>query len=219
VAVTTLRARGLARWFPAPLLALVIAGCASVATSPTAAVFEGSFEYWIQTAIRSATSGHASDEQIAILNEAANSGELSPALEEQATQNFFGCLDLNGIEYAAQTPVETNGVTEFPFVVYGTDTSIAESCREAELTYVELAYHMQPTAYAAREAEQARNKPILIACLREHGTTIDDDATVSDVQDALNILFYGADPAETNGEIVDGYVPVDCLQLTGIQTF
>src|SRR5690606_9595243 len=99
-----------------------------------------------------------------------------------------GCVETAGLELAVDDHVGASGLRELGYTVLGGDAEnpdegqrIVDSCRRQHSEFVEEAYMSQPSSLALIDAHIQEVRPEIVACLRDAGREVDDDATFSEL--------------------------------------
>ena len=134
----------------------------------------------IAEAIDEAEAGGAGEGQLAILREAQANGKVSledaraaaragvACINDAGSQGFYGehttdsGIILPGVSSVANTPEEE---------------AIGDACRIQENFWVNMAYQMQPSSLAVKDAYLERQAPVVRSCLEREGYAPDPSAT------------------------------------------
>jgi hypothetical protein len=197
------------------LALVVLAGCAAPRPSFSGPLDEEPpFSERAQQGLDDARASGASEEQLAILQGAVDTGEITFADASEAVLAFVECV--NNAGGSAQYEVDDRGAFPVPgYSVYvgedgDADTGVVGECDKREDLWVNLLYQTQPNAIDAHNADFDKKSPALIACLIENGVAIEDDATRDELQRA------GIDLLVSSNESGD---PVNCFGEVGIDGF
>ncbi len=207
------RNRGVRTWAWVALIA--VAGCASPQPSFSGPLDQESpFAERAQRAVDEARAAGASDAQLAILQAAVDTGEITFADAKGAVLAFVDCV--NGAGGSAQYVLDDHGAFLLPtYSVYvgddgDPDLGVPGECERREDFWVNLLYQTQPSAVEAGNADFDKKSPALIACLRDNGVAIEDDASRDELQRAgIDLLVSSSD----SGDVVD------CFAKAGIGSF
>lgn len=141
----------------------------------------------------------ASDEQIAQIDEYIDGREIPYSVVQEAFTRTDACLEAAGLESAINVSEVYPGYysSDFMFrskdgVTDEGDQDVGTACQDREVTYIGLLYDNQPGWIAARDAAFEARRPELLACLRDHGVAIEDDATYDEMMNsAVELLRSG----------------------------
>jgi hypothetical protein len=168
---------------------------------------EGSFAQMVSQAITDATEGGASQDQIAILEQAKDTGSISLEDDRRAARAAILCLTQNGTdaEYSEST---SNAGVAIPGYVVTVDGAVKPTapapCETKEFYWVNMVYQLQPSSQEATDANVEKRLPILRTCLIENGANVDESTTKAELLHAAVQLLK-----DTNGD-------VDCARTAGI---
>lgn len=162
--------------------------------------------YWAES------EGFASEKQLEALRAAEAAGEMSYAELEELLQDSFACIeDSSAGGYVRLSDLErAPGVYE-PNYALRPPVEAADACVREHSLYAEFAYQNQPIMAEAwdRAIEEAR--PQILACLREGGVQIDDDATTDELFQASEDLFTRLFILDAENEDPD-FVSLSCTE-------
>lgn len=137
-----------------------------------------------------------SADTVAILDEAADSGELSFQLYDRAVQNWATCVRALGMKPILGAPRPASGVDQYErSLQYPVGVEIGspeekklddkeQSCSH-DLSVVENAYVTQPSATRGVKNTFEEYRAALYDCLRKNGSDIDEDASFKAYDDEL----------------------------------
>jgi len=200
-------------WALALVAAAALAGCsggtgrASPSASPTT-LAGSSFTEQLRIAQKSGDSGEV---QIAALKAAAARGSMSYEDLDALINDTIACFESSGVDYRRIADQEVAPGLMMPGYQIGEPIAVGDKCVAKHSGYAELAYQQQPSAIAAKEAKFEAARPKVLACLREHGVVIDEDATADEVKQAaaeLDVKTTIANP-DDDAAVIAG----DCLRF------
>lgn len=198
-------------------LALSLAGCATSSGDAPLTNAVG-FDSLITGIVEEARAAGASEEQMRLLQEAADRGIVSPEVMRQAITNLADCVTSVGLGFEWG---EETGPRSLPFMNYGisvpsgTSEELMDNCETLESRYVSAAYQLQPAMDTARRDLISDNLPDVIACLQSAGVEIDANATVDEVRPAVAYAATGYTPGSTDPPPI-GFTPTDCAAAVGM---
>jgi hypothetical protein len=145
-----------------------------------------------------------SEEQLDVLERAAAEGELTYEDVVGLINLAFECMEAQGLAPNWREPLDDYG---YPVPFYevgesetlGSDASqaVMDDCVRRYSGLAEQLYLWQPTNTAIYEAYWDKNYRIpMIACLHEHGVTIEDDAPRNDIERAAVELNMPTGPQD-----------------------
>lgn len=214
-------------WLLMSAWSLTLVGCSfadggivSMSQTPTETVVT-SLETPLESILRLAMEHDASPEQIEILKVVATSGVVTFAQLRLAVDATYQCLDDAGIEYI-EDHIEPGA--QLPLITYRIGVPTAESDRVSDACvyrhsfFVESAYLNQPSALDAKEAAFTKARAHFIECLSAAGYSVDDMATNDEIKDLIVVAMTGSSIGSAE-EPPPGFVPVFCLEGTGINGF
>ncbi len=195
----------------ASLLAFLAAACVSLiacsspATSPSNEI-DSVTAGRLSNLVSEATAGGASEEQLATLQAYVPGSAVTFEDLRAAYDRTFACLDNSGIPYSGvATYVDDAGYeritynyTTAPSLTDEQSQRIADECQVSESLYVSILYDLQPGYVEAADRAFEEARPSIVACLRDNGVPIDDEATRSELVNATITLISpaGSDPAQ-----------------------
>lgn len=127
----------------------------------------------------------ASPEQVATLDAAIDSGTRVSFEQYKAAKNLeIGCIEGLGFDIVELRETRRAGWVEIEYMYGGFSTSAegtallddADHCMNRHALFIELAYQT-PRSIEEREALREAHRDELVACLREDGVYVADDAT------------------------------------------
>jgi len=172
-----------------------------------------SFESLIVAAIEDATASQVDASQLEALERAQAVGEVAPEVFLDARQRALDCMSAAGIHVSDVARSERSGLPLLEATLAApegmsdrTMLGIADDCELRFSTILEHVYLQQPSALNAYFDRIESHRTQLIACLREHGATIDDDASMDE-------LFVANE--EVNLQEAEKGQPYDCMVEVG----
>lgn len=136
-----------------------------------------------------AESGGADEAQLAILNSALTSDEITFEDAQQALNAYGDCLDGAGLALVGVQVIDDGGFKRFDYSVSrGTDDSsnaVADACYLKTYQWVDMLYQTQPAATEADDAAFSAALPELIACLKAGGVPVDTGSPPDEVKQAM----------------------------------
>ena len=194
-------------------LAVVVlgSGCASAPESSPSG-YEVTFITYIDYLIESAHNQGASSTQLAILDAARESCDVTFKDLDRATQDTFACFEAAGIDYSRSVSDGLDATITYSFSPPNGDPSVADSCILKYSQFVEMAWNSRPAALEADDAVVLAHRNELVACLRKRGAEVEDDATASELRQAA------ISTPEEEREAVVNHTPTrrDCFLDIGI---
>lgn len=183
--------------FATVALVTLLSGCGASETDDG----KTDFNTQIESAIKEARSGGASDEQMALLEQSASEGEVSIESARVGARNFVRCMTDSG--YYAEYVEEPNasGLVVPGYRVRLTDDENADSaatdeCYSLEDQWVDTLYQTQPTSAQQRDEYMNALIPQMRRCLTDAGYPVDDNATATELQ-----IQIARVEAETNTDL------------------
>lgn len=194
-------------------IALVAGSCSrdsatSASPSSAAAVVYGEY-------LEQAKRGEAGDEQLAVLSDAATSGELTFEAVNGLVQSAFECMADSGISHEEWEPREVVPGYLIPAYSFSGKAdgmsedetlAVADACLERYSYWAEGARADTRSYQDLWDAHVAERLPLVVACLEDHGVRVDPDATTDEVFQAAESLV------EETSQIDDGEGVVLCLE-------
>jgi hypothetical protein len=141
----------------------------------------------VQQAIKDATSGGASTQQLDILDRAAKDGGVTFEDAKMASTSAMACMESQGVTANYQEKALPNGVTIPGYTVQDRTSSggdalpVMEGCEKSESYWVDKLYQMQPTSVEANLAFIEKQAPVIRKCLEDAGYDTDPKATGMDL--------------------------------------
>lgn len=196
----------------------LMAGCTSppAGTTPNDPGFQTQVQAILETA---QADDSVAGNQLELLAQAKDAGELSQALARQGLQEFFTCLDGENISYQDSGASGQLDFSRFEYVIHsGENPAKADACYRSHFAYLDQLYQMQPAAVTERSEYTRSKTPLLRECLVEHGYPIATDATF---EETMAWVFF----ADT-GQWLNSEPPaspsdvgrVDCVGLLGLNS-
>lgn len=148
----------------------------------------------------------ASEEQLSAMREYQDGSPIPYSVLEDAVNRTFDCFDEAGIVYLPLEPIEP--MPGFPVPQYGFNAgqglteeealTLGDQCADRESTWITVMYTQQPAYVEAQDAAFEETRAELVACLRDLGVDIDDDATRDEIEhEAVTLLITGVVPEPT----------------------
>lgn len=185
------------------VLIVSLAGCSQSKEAPSD-VTSAEFADLMNQIISDARAGGASEAQVALLESAATSGELTIEQARESARSYMACLDTVGLnsDYveSTSTGVVIPSVHVYAFTLEEMETM--QQCDTKENFWVNYVYQTQPSSIELQDAYLEQQRPALVACLEAAGIEVPDD---EDVRVTLN---RAASEMEAGG--------VDCIEGLGI---
>lgn len=196
------------------MLSLFTSACATEEAEPPAGADPVFVTVWEE-----ADQAGASLQQLDLLSELSEQGEVKYSDVQRALTATFECLEAAGFFYY-EMPYESVSGLLIPGYSFGKsgsdlppeDTRIADECIETHSFYVEKLYQIQPVAVEAEEQEFAGRRTEIVECLEAKGVEVDPGATRDEIYQAA-VSSAGFDPqgqAPEDSEQLDTSV-LDCL--------
>lgn len=152
--------------------------------------------------VQLAKEGEATPEQIAILEEAQQTGEVSFDVYSAAVDRALRCIRETGGQVDDRGAKERNGV---PMRSYSVEAS-AEAANPAEVagmsvhrclaehsSWVEMVYQGQSSTVEAEDAHWEQFREPVVECLREQGIEIDVNAPIAEIRDVANLAYINGE--------------------------
>ena len=136
--------------------------------------------------VEEAQAAGASEEQLAVLTE----GDVSFADYERALHTTFECMRSHGLEVLEEPPSDRGGVMLISYswgpgsVAEAQAKELGDGCLNEHSLFVEQVYQTQPSTIEAVEAAYESKRSKIVACIRDNGGTIDEDADRQTAQTA-----------------------------------
>lgn len=158
------------------------------------------FDATVSQAIKEATSGGASTQQLDILERAAKDGGVTFEDAKMAATSAMNCMAGQGVTATYQEQPLANGVTIPGYIVRVLTTDgrdalpIKSACEQSESYWVNKLYQLQPTSVESNLAFIAKQAPVIRQCLEDAGYDTDPKAT------GMDLVIQSSDIArQTNG--------------------
>lgn len=212
---------------------IIVAGCSGGPLAPPSpsSEIERAFHEEVVRALAEAEAQGADQAQLAILDEALTSNEVTLEDAQQALNDFGNCLDDVGFALHDVAIIDDAGFKTLDYTIRGgEDTTLMDACDAKTFSWVNKLYQIQPAARRAVEAQFEDALPGLIACLREGGVPVDEGSPADEVKQAMfaymdEHAFKPGDPGVTendDGSLSSSQMPFetsmvfDCLNRSGI---
>lgn len=193
-----------------------LSGCGAAEPSegnPTAEFSES-----IQRVIAEAEAGGANEAQLAILRDAAVTGEITLDQARDAMLATIACFEKAGLAATYELTTEESGLQIPGYGVQAeveglTDDQVQQlidGCDNAESFWVNMLYQTQPTSHAVRQAHVRSRLPALLNCLSEHGVEVDADDDIDSILRASSQLMF---------DTINSAEPVNCASEAGIGSY
>jgi hypothetical protein len=195
---------------------IVLAACASGASdTPTQSP---SSSEWVAVPLEWARANSAAEEQIDVLVQGLQTGGIGYSDLEPLLSLSYECIEDLGFSVAPQPPdyltpdlpYPAYNATYGPNIDLSTSLPLLDECENSYTTYALYAYANQPQIIEYRQARFESIRDDAIACLREHGYAIDDDATPDEIRETSFELTDAGLQAGEGAEVV-WCVPEDIL--------
>lgn len=177
------------RWNVALGISLVTLGIAACGpeTAPSTSI-DPAFALLMDQYIGEARASGASEAQLAALTDARATGDISYEVLNAAIEETFACFNEAGVRYRQ----DTDNTQALPLIVYEFASPIegnpvADACIDKNSFFVESAYQNQPRWRAVLDGRIEANRGEILACLRERGIEIDDDATPAEITESTRL--------------------------------
>ena len=135
-----------------------------------------------------AVEGGASAEQLRLVAQILeDGGAVALEVVQEATARTFACFNDNGIEYTSSiewsdgVPVEAYRFSGVPGLEPEDSLAVADACIDANSFYVEALYQTQPAVRANLSRKYEIMRPLVEACLVDHGVPVPADLTNDEV--------------------------------------
>jgi hypothetical protein len=148
-----------------------------------------------------ATRPAVSDVQINALEKAAKSGQMSYEEISALLEDTFKCFDESGVDYRRLPDSEQVSGFKVPMYSYAEPVAIALACITKYNSFAWDAYQSQPKVGELRDVALKAEIPRVLACLRDHGVSIDDDATLDELRRASATLLSATSTGSSVGVI------------------
>lgn len=169
----------------------LMTGCASEAAGSDDPVFAEI----IETAIADAQSGGASDRQLAILEEARESGEVTIEQMREASRATVECMVDSGLDAEYQETTEPHGlvVPGYRVRVIGevseSQQFAADRCDDEHGLWVNMVYQGQPSSDRLWDELYNSRVDVIRACLEDAGYETEPDATGVELARQVGEIF------------------------------
>lgn len=130
--------------------------------------------------LEAARQGGAGDAQIAVLEEAVETQEVTLDSARQAARNAVQCMSDNGLDASYVEETTSSGVVIPGYQASGPEDQIA-ACDTEHAYWVSQLYQIQPSSVQTLEDYADQQEPVLRACLEEAGVATDPEATGSEL--------------------------------------
>ena len=196
------------------VLALLAGGCSGNPSSPPTQAAE-TVEFFEQ-ALTQARAGGASEAQVLILERALAAGEVTLADSRAAADALMACAQDAGFSVSPTSIDNSTGIETITFYLTNPGglsqdqaDAVAWDCETKHRRWVETAYQNQPNATSAFFDLIERHRVEIVACLREQGSSVADDATPDElISETLRTSTEAIESGELNVS--------DCLYQSGI---
>ncbi len=183
------------------------AGCSQ--DTPETPDRNAAFAQDLRDAIDEAKSAGASDSQLAVLNAAIDSGEITLEDTRAAARAAVACMADNGV---VAEVVEDTSNAGFIYPSYRAQIDDSQpaleatvtDCDKQELWWVGKMYSLQPTSQEKLDAYVETRLPLLRACLNDNSVAVDESTPKAKLFQVASQLMF-----DTNGA-------VDCFTEAGI---
>lgn len=217
--------------FTAVLIFVAASGCTGalepIQVTPTSAVTEAAApatmppETALESILRIAIEDDAHPDQIAALERAIARGDVPFDDVRAAVDATYACLADAGIGYVEEPrdPDRPYGPIVFSIrLATSADDALSDACVFGHSFYLQSAYEQQPAAQEQHDAEFERARPVMIACLVEHGVEVDESVTTAELKD---LLIYAETGIDRRGDATPpaSWEPWGCLQRGGLTGF
>lgn len=193
------------------IIVFFVSACGGGSSAPTSVQGAPVWSDRVDEAITQARNGDASAQQIAILTEAKESGDISLEAARNAEQATVDCMNEAGLDASY---VETQGGDgELPQPGFrvradagGEVSPLGDACETQESLWVSHLYQVQPRAIEVRNSNVDKHMPQLLTCLAERGVAPDADASRDEIYAAATNEAISANTSNTES----------CLSVAGI---
>lgn len=189
---------------------------AGVSTPPSSAP-----ETALESILRLARENGAYDDQIAMLETAVARGSVEFVEVRAAVDATYQCLDEAGIGYIEEPRDPDRPYASIAFsieIAQPTDDALSDACVYGHSFWIQSAFEQQPVAAEAADEEFNRARPVMIACLVEHGLEADDTLTNAELKE---LLIYSETGIDRTGDATppESWEPMGCIQAGGLTGF
>lgn len=160
------------------------------------------FEQRIQEAILAAQEGGASEEQLILLEQASEVGEVNFDAARQAALSWVECVEEAGGTAEYHELTEPSGLVLPATRILADDEEAlakiepaAESCLYSESYWVNQVYQLQPSSQVIRDTHLATIAPSIRECLEVNGYSTDPRATPDDLLSQASRVWQETDGA------------------------
>lgn len=185
------------------LLGVVLGACAAEQDDATTVVPNDGFAAVLEDAV----AGGAGSRQLEVLEAAAETGSIAYEDVVALIHDTFSCFEGAGIGYVENPPTERVPGWLVPSYAFDAEVpgltesqvlALADACMVEHSMFTEFALQDPVLHQEVRDAHLREQLPEVLACLRENGVAVDEDATPDEVRvAALDLLNATADAAET----------------------
>jgi|GEM_PF-6585232 len=191
--------------------AMLLAGCSAfdrAADQASPGALDPSSENVFHEQLYWAEQGEASEKQLAALEEAARTGDMSFETVSELVEDAFACLEEVGIGYVRKDPERVGPSYLIPsYAVHGTAPgmtaeqaeALGNECLEKNSYYAEGAYQLAPRAVSARDDLIRAQLPQIVECLNDNGVAATEEETLDELTVKVIDLLRVTSEA-TNGE-------------------
>lgn len=136
-----------------------------------------------QSLVRARQDSTVSDEQIAALENAAQTDAMSYQEMSVLLADTFACFDDAGVAYRVDPDREiVPGFVVPQYSVSADSLDVADACQAAHSEYAFSAFQTQPVVIEAADQALESRRPQVLQCLRDQEVTVDDDATLEELR-------------------------------------
>lgn len=182
-------------WALLVLTTMVLAGCAG-SEEPEGGT--ASFDLRVRQALAEAREGGASEQQLAMIARAAESGEVSIEDLRTSVNATIECMNSQGLDAYAEDHITNAGLRVPAYVVNIGDVSedlaldIQDRCEQAETFWINKLFYFQPSSLALNDTYLQQQAPILLECVIRNGGDASEGDDVGLVLDAASELFMSS---------------------------
>jgi len=175
----------------------------------------------LESILRLAKESGAQPSQLDRLERAAAQGFVEFRDVRAAVDETFACLDAAGIGYVEQARDPGREYAPIEFSVALADPAlepVADACVEGYSFWIQSAFEQQPAGLEEADAEFERARPVIIACLTDHGVNADESMTNAELKELLIYSEIGLD--RSSGQPPpENWESMGCLDAAGINGF
>lgn len=193
-----------------------LAACADPPAGQPDAQASEAFMLLAESALASAEETGASNEQVEILHNAMEAGEMSHALARQALDAFVACLADSHIGFDDVSAENDREYPRIEYRVYADDTTAMDLCYDVHYGLVDSVYQLQPQAVEETESLMVDAAPAITLCLEGAGFVVPSDPNYDELRAAAYFAWNGVYPGESFELADPGFVAVDCLAPAGL---